>query len=118
MLPGDGTAVPPAPGEIPQSPTAGWVRQGTVPFDQFRNLAGGANQMRLLVDASGKPTSCAVLLPVLPADTNASICEQVMANGKFQPALDANGQAVESYWVSSPMGLMPPFGGGRGGGRR
>lgn len=114
VVPGDGTAPAPEPGQFPASPSQGWIAQNVVGFEDFAKLAGGGNMVRVMVDATGKATSCAVHLPALDAGTNATICEQVLANAKFQPALDANGQAIDSYWVTSPMALTPPFGGGRG----
>ena len=103
---------------LPQGGGVGWLPQGTIPFDEFDKLAGGANQVRLLVDAAGKPASCHVHWPTLSDALNKKICRTLMDKASFVPAKDAAGQAMAGYWVGSPMFLGPPmpgFGGGRGG---
>lgn len=103
---------------IPQGGGVGWLPQGTIPFDEFGKFAGGANQVRLLVDAAGKPASCHVHWPSLSDSLNKKICATLMDKASFVPAKDAQGQAMAGYWVGNPMFLGPPmpgFGGGRGG---
>lgn len=91
----------------------GVLPQGTIPFSEFGKLGGGANQVRLLVGADGKPTSCTIYSPSLSETLNQRICSLVMEKATFQPAKDAGGQAMASYWMGSPMFLGPPFPGGR-----
>ena len=86
-----------------------WLPSGAIGFGDFAKLGDSANQLRLLVSAEGKPTACAVIRPSLEARTNDTICKALMAKAQFFPALDAQGQAMASYWVTSPMFLMPPF---------
>lgn len=92
---------------------AGWLPQGTVPFADFAKLGGGANQVRLLIDAAGKPTKCDIHQPTLSAAQNEKICSLLMANGKFTPAKNAAGEAVAGYWIGNPQFLGPPGGGRR-----
>jgi hypothetical protein len=92
----------------------GWLPMGTVAFADFAKLGGGSNQVRLMVDATGKPTSCAVHWPSLDQTTNDKICKTLMLNGKFTPAMDSAGQPMPGYWVASPLFLGPPIPGGRG----
>lgn len=99
----------------PAGPTAGWLPQGTVPFGDFAKLAGGMNQLRVMVDASGKATECKVHWASLDAGKNQQICATVLERGTFTPALDAGGQALASYVMLSPFALLPPP---PGGGRR
>jgi hypothetical protein len=92
----------------------GWLPMGTVAFADFAKLGGGSNQVRLMVDATGKPTSCAVHWPSLDQTTNDKICKTLLANARFTPAMDSAGQAMPGYWVASPLFLGPPIPGGRG----
>jgi hypothetical protein len=93
----------------------GVLPQGTVPFGEFGKLVGGANQVRLLIGADGKVTDCAIYSPSLSQSLNARICSLAKERASFQPAKDADGQAMASVWMGSPMFLGPPFpGGGRG----
>jgi hypothetical protein len=93
-----------------------WLPAGTLTLGDFPKLGGGSNQVRLLIDAGGKPTACHVHWATLDADMNTKICKLAMEKATFLPAKDANGQAVASYWLGSPMMLTPPVAGrGRGG---
>lgn len=109
VLPGDGAFVDDS--GAPVNPSAGWISQNTVGFDDFARLGGGNNEIRVMVNAAGEPTDCAVHFPSLGESTNARICEQVMENGEFLPALDVDGQPIDSYWMTSVFALTPPFGG-------
>ena len=99
---------------IPDGGGVGWLPQGTVAFADFAKLAGGSNQVRLMVDATGKPTACAIHWATLDQTTNGKICKALMDKAKFTPAKDANGQPMAGYWVASPMMLGPPMPAGRG----
>jgi hypothetical protein len=98
---------------IPESGGVGWLPTGTIPFTDFGKLAGGSNQVRLMVDASGKPSACHIHWPTLGQSLNDRICKTLLDKGKFQPAKDPGGQAMASYWVGDPMFLGPPPPGGR-----
>ena len=91
----------------------GILPQGTVPFTDFAKLGGGANQVRVIIGADGKPTSCTIYSPSLTQTINERICNLVMTKATFQPAKDANGEAMASFWMGSPLFLGPPFGGRR-----
>lgn len=99
---------------MPVGGGAGWLPQGTIPYYDFAKMAGGANQVRLMIDAAGKPTKCAIYQPTLGAALNDKICSLLMANGKFMPAKNAAGEAVAGYWIGNPQFLGPAFGGRRG----
>jgi hypothetical protein len=95
---------------VPQSGTT--LPTGTIGFQDFGKLGGGANQIRVMVDASGAPTGCHVHFASLDESTNSKICNHLMKNAKFQPALDSAGQPMASYWISSPFGMFGPGPGG------
>jgi hypothetical protein len=98
---------------IPDKGGSGWLPQGTVGFGDFGKLGGGANQVRLMVDATGKATSCTIHWPTLDAATNDKICKAALANAKFTPAKDASGQPMPGYWIGTPLFMGPPFPGRR-----
>jgi len=95
---------------VPQGGTQ--LPQGTVGFQDFAKLSGGANMIRVMIDASGKPTACHVHFASLNDTTNKKICSYLMDNAKFLPALDSGGQPMASYWISSPFGMFGPPPGG------
>jgi hypothetical protein len=90
-------------------PTEGTsLPQGTIGFQDFARLSGGKNQIRLLIDTEGKPVSCDVQAPSLAEDTNKKVCDHLMGNARFMPALDAEGEPMNSYWMSSPLFMFGP----------
>ena len=91
----------------------GVLPQGTIPFGDFGKFGGGANQVRVLIGADGKPTGCTIYSPTLGQSLNERICTLVMSKATFQPAKDADGQPMASFWMGSPLFLGPPFPGGR-----
>lgn len=97
----------------PQLGAEGWLPQGTIPFGEFAKFAGGGNQVRLMIDAGGKPTACLIHSPTLEKSLNDRICQILMEKASFTPAKDAAGQAMASYWLGSPMFLGPPMRGRR-----
>jgi len=103
-------------GVIPNPAPGGVLPQGTIPFTEFGKLGGGANQVRVIVGTDGKPTSCVIYSPSLSETLNRRICSLVMDKATFQPARDAGGQAMASYWMGSPLAFGPPFPGRGGGG--
>ena len=92
----------------------GVLPQGTIPFDAFDKLNGGANLVRLLINADGKVSACAIHSPSLSPSLNERICSLAKERASFQPARDAEGQAMASVWMGPSMLLGPPFPGGRG----
>lgn len=84
------------------------IGRSTVPFDQFARLAGNYNQVRVMVDASGEATGCHIHFPTLEANVNERICEEVIENADFSPAIDAEGNAMDSYWLAPVFVLFGP----------
>lgn len=84
------------------------IGRNTVPFGQFARLTGNYNQVRVMVNASGEATSCHIHFPTLEESTNAQICEQVLENAQFEPALDGDGEPLDSYWLVPVFALLGP----------
>jgi len=95
---------------MPAQPTAGWIARDTIPFGDFAKLSGGNNEIRVQIDKSGKATSCHIQWPALDRAINDKICASVMQNSSFMPALDQEGQPLDSFWTANVFFLMPPFG--------
>ncbi|MEO0590893.1 MAG: TonB family protein [Pseudomonadota bacterium] len=57
-------------------------------------------QMRVIVDESGKVTSCTIDEATTAGAVESPACKE-MANAKFDPALDAEGQPFTSYYSTS-----------------
>jgi len=94
----------------PSNDMTKWLPAGTLAFADFPKLAGGANQVRVMVSAEGKPTACAIHWPSLEKKANDAICKAVMEKAAFFPALDKDGQPMASYFTTAPAFMMS-FGG-------
>jgi hypothetical protein len=92
----------------PDGDTAKWIPDNTISFADFGKLSGEMNQVRLLVDETGKPTDCKIHFPSLDQSTNDRLCKALMSNARFKPALDAGRMPFASYYVASPLALLPP----------
>jgi hypothetical protein len=95
----------------PAEPVFGWLPANTIGFGDFGRLSGGMNQIRVMVDAAGKPTGCHVHFASLDAAKNQGICKAIMDKGRFTAAKAADGTAMASFAVLSPFVLMRPMGG-------
>lgn len=110
----DAARLPGSTPPVPEGGGVGWLPQGTIPFGEFSKFVGGANQVRLMVDASGKATRCEVHWATLGDSLNKRICDTLLDKAKFAPAKDAQGNAMAGVWIGSPMFLGPPMRGPAG----
>ena len=60
--------------------------------------------VRLMIDSSGKATSCVVQSPEAGEDFKQAVCDNL--SGKFEPALDADGHPVASMFNTSVVYLV------------
>jgi outer membrane biosynthesis protein TonB len=64
-------------------------------------LSGGYEAIvnfRILVDETGRTTSCHIQSSTRPKDFDDVVCRIVMRRARFHPALDARGKPAKSYW--------------------
>lgn len=88
----------------PEGELEDWLPRIRVRRDQLAALAGNRNGVRVMIDEAGSPTSCRVQSMALGEAINRTLCDALMENGQFQPALDASGQPMASYWmIDSPL---------------
>lgn len=93
----------------PDGPASDWIPDGAIGFGDFASLSAGRNPFRVMVSAEGRPTACSAMWVSLDATKNERVCNAIMENGRFLPALDAAGQPMASYWIVDFLfGLTPP----------
>lgn len=61
----------------------------------------GRVNVRLLVAATGRPTDCKVVRSYNEPAFDKLACEKLLRYGRFEPALDASGTAVPSYYATT-----------------
>lgn len=84
-------------GPIAIKPTE-WISGDDYPWRMLRGGYQGTVNYRAIVDATGKPTSCHVQRSTRPKEFDETVCRIVMKRAKFEPALDASGRPVPSFW--------------------
>lgn len=77
-----------------------WISQEDYPAAAIRANAEGFVAYRLQVDAAGRPNGCSVTQGSGNADLDAATCALLTRRGRFEPARDANGQAVAGTYTS------------------
>jgi hypothetical protein len=91
------------PKESPQE----WLKSTDYPRDMLRKGYAGIVDFRMLVDEQGKPTECIVQDASNPRKFAEHGCELLMKRGTFEPALDAAGKPIKSYWSNRVLWLIP-----------
>ena len=91
-----GEAAPPQPIDEDD-----WLNRGDYPLHLVAAQMQGRIVFRLTVNRQGRPSSCFILESNKPQLFDDSVCLGLMKRAEFEPARDANGEPVASYYVSS-----------------
>ena len=76
-----------------------WLSSVDYPKGALHLGQEGMVQFRLMVDETGKPTSCHIQQSTRPKEFDEATCRAMMARARFEPALDADGVSMPSYFV-------------------
>lgn len=87
---------PPAPTEQGK-----WLGPGTYPWAYLRAYRSALVHLRLMTDERGTATGCAVQSPRTGGAAGVIACREIVKNARFEPALDADGKPVASYFNTS-----------------
>lgn len=77
-----------------------WMNRKDYPREMLRGRYQGLVHFRLIVDEQGKPRSCHIQQSTRPKEFDDAVCKGMMARAQFEPALDAAGKPVASYYVN------------------
>lgn len=78
-----------------------WFNSSDYPMSMVRGGYEGIVNFRLLLDQTGKPTDCKIQMSTRPKEFDEVVCRAVMKRAEFEPALDAQGRPVPSYWLAT-----------------
>ncbi|MBO0749032.1 MAG: hypothetical protein J2O44_01190 [Porphyrobacter sp.] len=74
------------------------------PQNMLRSEQSALVLMRMSIDASGKPTSCVIQVPVVDPALKTAICRNLV---HFKPALDREGKPVASVYTNTVVFRIP-----------
>ena len=79
-----------------------WVRAllDSYPPAMEAQMKNGTVRVRLMVGPDGRTTSCHIQVPSQDPSFEETTCEKLMKVSKFEPALDADGKPIGSYFVT------------------
>lgn len=84
-----------------------WMKPEDYPKDMLRERQPALVNFRLSVDATGKPTDCHIQQTTRPKEFDDAVCDTLIRNGEFKPALDADGNPIASYWRNTVRFALP-----------
>lgn len=84
-----------------------WIESHNYPLKMLHEGQPSIVEFRLIVGPDGKPTSCHIQLTTRPKEFDQAVCKSLMRRAKFQPALDAGGKPLASYWRSTVRFQIP-----------
>lgn len=82
----------------PTEPSYSWFSDDDYPPAMLRGGYQGIVNFRLLVDETGRVTSCKIQVSTRPKEFDDVVCRAVTKRAKFHPALDSQGKPILSYW--------------------
>jgi TonB family protein len=95
-----GSVAPASPEVEPQGNPADWIRFNDFPAEALREKKGDAVAFRIAVNAAGAPVNCSIEQSSGSRRLDGAVCDQLMRNGRFQPARNAEGDAIDGQWTS------------------
>ena len=85
----------------PVDSPATWLRSDDYPRAMLEKWQPGLVQFRLTVGEEGKPPACHIQQSTNPEGFNKAVCDALMKRASFEPALDADGKPLTSFYISS-----------------
>lgn len=76
------------------------VLQDNYPRDMLAKKKGASVRVRLMVGADGRTSSCHTAIPSQEPVFENAACDVMMRVSRFEPALDASGKPIASYFVT------------------
>jgi TonB family protein len=83
----------------PTEPPEAWLRPEDYPTGAVAMGQSGIVQFRLDIEADGRVVGCHVLARTNPDVFADATCRAVTKRAKLEPALDAGGKPVRSFWI-------------------
>jgi hypothetical protein len=83
---------------VPMSNPGNWLNSSDYPEDMLQDRQPALVEFRLDVDEMGKATGCYIQATTKPKEFDNAVCKGIVRRAKFDPALDAEGKPMKSYY--------------------
>jgi len=90
----------------PVSDPQKWLRSADYPKSMLSELRTGLVQFRLAIEPDGSISDCTIQQSTNPEDFSRTTCDLIKRRARFEPALDAAGQPIRSYWRGAVRWLL------------
>jgi Gram-negative bacterial TonB protein C-terminal len=91
----------------PQQSPGKWVVSSDYPLNMLESGQPAIVEFRLSVGADGVPTACHIQSTTRPKEFDDAVCKSVMRRARFDPALDAAGKPLASYYRNTVRFQIP-----------
>jgi Gram-negative bacterial TonB protein C-terminal len=91
----------------PQSDPRNWLNSDDYPSEMLRVGQPALVKFRLSVGADGVPTACHIQATTRPKEFDDAVCKSVMRRARLDPALDADGKPLASFYNNSVYFAIP-----------
>ncbi|WP_162935711.1 energy transducer TonB [Tsuneonella amylolytica] len=92
---------------IPLDSPAKWIGANQYPLQLLRNGDQGLVYFRLIVEPDGTPSKCHIQATTRAKGFDDAVCAAMMRSARFDPALDASGAPIRSYWSNTVLFQIP-----------
>lgn len=82
----------------PKSEPGRWIKPKDYPAGALKKKLSGSVRLRLDIDEGGEVTDCIIQQSFSDPAFRLSVCNLIKKRASFQPAIDAGGQPVKSFW--------------------
>ncbi len=91
----------------PQQSPGKWVVASDYPLNMLASGQPAIVEFRLSVGADGVPTACHIQSTTRPKEFDDAVCKSVMRRARFDPAIDATGKPLASYYRNTVRFQIP-----------
>lgn len=85
-----------------------WLRDSDYPRKAVYKGEQAIVHFRLIVDPQGQVNECQIQLSTEGEEFQKTVCDSIKQRARFEPALDAEGNPIKSYYVSKVLFRMRP----------
>ena len=95
------------PNPIPKGNPGNWANTNDYPSRALQQEREGTTGFRVTVGPDGRVQSCSITSSSGHADLDDATCKNIQRRGRFDPALDSNGQPTTGSWSSRVRWQIP-----------